>query len=255
MLPTLFVSHGAPPLAIDREKGAALSRWGAALWAAERPRALLVLSAHWEASVATIGTLTARPLLYDFYGFPEELSRVRYEPPVAADVADRVASLIPSVARQDDRPFDHGVWVPLVHMAPAADLPLLQLALPRSAAAADLLNLGRALAPLCDDGVTILGSGGFVHNLARLDWRDRSPPPAWAEEFDAWAVDALDRSDLDALAAYREKAPAVRIAHPTGEHFAPLLVAAGAARMQRKPTYPISGFEYGSLSRRAVELS
>ncbi|MEZ5977662.1 MAG: class III extradiol ring-cleavage dioxygenase [Planctomycetota bacterium] len=252
--PVAFVSHGAPTLAVDPARGADLAAMGAELGAAPAaPRAVLVVSAHWERAPATIGTTTARELLHDYGGFPREIREVRYDAPAAPDVAARVADLVRGVERDERRPWDHGVWVPLVHMFPRRDVPVVQLSLPSRSSGAELVELGRRLAPLRDEGVLVLGSGGAVHNLGAIDWTEASPPPSWATEFESFARAALDRGDLDALADAERRAPAFRRAHPSAEHWQPLLVAAGAgAAASAPPTYPVEGFEYGSLSRLAV---
>ena len=255
--PVVFVSHGAPDLALDRVKGADFVRLADAL---PRPRAIVVVSAHWEKSPATIGTTTARALMHDYGGFARELRDVTYPAPAASDVAERIADLVVQrggapLERDPTRPWDHGVWVPLVHMFPHADVPVVQLSLPSRTSGAELVALGRALAPLANEGVLVLGSGGLVHNLRALDWSGAAPPPSWATAFESWARAALESGDLDALADFRQRAPDLSLAHPSLEHFLPLLVAAGAGLENTSAvSYPITGFEYGSLSRTAVRF-
>jgi 4,5-DOPA dioxygenase extradiol len=213
--------------------------------------------AHWETRAPTLGTVQTRPLVYDFAGFPEALYRARYPAPPAPELARRVENLLRpwNVARAIDRGFDHGVWVPLVHMFPDAAIPVLQLSLPSRLPAADLLKIGAALAPLRTEGVLILGSGSLTHNLRLSRYEDPAPPPAWAVEFDVWVSDVLGRWDLDALADYRRRSPALHVAHPTEEHFLPILIAAGAASVTTpKVTFPIVGFEHRALSRRSVRM-
>jgi 4,5-DOPA dioxygenase extradiol len=253
--PVAFVSHGAPLLALDAAKGADLTAWSAEM---PRPRAILIVSAHWQADPPALGVTTIAPLIYDFFGFPEELFTLTYPAPGAPWLADRVTEALGSrfkVARRDDRGLDHGVWVPLLHMYPRADVPVLELGWPRTATPAELFELGRALAPLRAEGVLILGSGGFVHNLGRLSWDEHLATPSWASDFEAWGVDALDRGDFDALIDFRSRAPALSLAHPTDEHFLPLLITAGAASEGAAGvSFPVHGFEYGSLSRRSVQF-
>lgn len=251
-LPVVFVSHGAPTLALDRAAGADFAQLAAAL---PQPRAVLVLSAHWLDAPPTVGTRTARPLLNDFTGFPEELSRVRYDAPVAHTLADELLRRLP-LAHADERPWDHGVWVPLLHMFPRADVPVLQLSMPWRWQPQAMFELGQQLAPFADEGVLLLASGGAVHNLRRLDWSGSAPPPAWATSFEGWLRDRLLARAFDDVVAYRERAPDLALAHPTDDHFVPLLVAAGAAsaRHSHAVTFPIEGFEYGSLSRLAVRF-
>jgi 4,5-DOPA dioxygenase extradiol len=246
-----FVSHGAPTLATDAEKGADLARWAAGLG---RPTAVLVVSAHWERTPVVVGTSHRRELLYDFSGFPAELYELEYPAPGAGALADDVARRI-GAERSDLRPWDHGVWVPLLHMYPAADVPVLQVSLPSRSSARELFDVGARLAPLAGEGVLVLASGGMVHNLGELDWTDRADPPGWALAFESWTRDALSRWDVDLLLDFRAKAPDVERAHPTLEHFLPLLAAVGAASARRGDVhYPVEGFEYGSLSRLAVQF-
>jgi 4,5-DOPA dioxygenase extradiol len=249
-MPVLFVSHGAPTLALDRRAGADFARAAAAL---PRPRAVVVLSAHWLDAPATVGTRTQRPLLHDFSGFPPELERVSYAAPAAAAVADEMLRRVPSLMRADERPWDHGVWVPLVHMYPEADVPVVQASVPYRWTPRQLFEFGRQLAPLRQQGVLVLGSGGAVHNLRQLDWNGDGDAPDWAVAFEGWLRDRLLANAADDVVAFRELAPAVSLAHPTVDHFLPLVVALGAAAVEGgEVSFPIEGWEYGSLSRLAV---
>ena len=251
-MPVGFVSHGAPTLALDEAHGKDLTRWAAAM---PRPRAVLVVSAHWLHTPPTLGTRTPRELLYDFAGFPAELYRVRYAAPSARELAADLERRVPSLRRDDQRPWDHGVWVPLLHMYPKADVPVLQLSLPYAWSPRQLFDLGKKLVPLRADGVLLLGSGGAVHNLGRLDRGGDTPPPAWATGFEGWLRERLASHAFDDVVAFREKAPDLQLAHPTDDHFVPLLVALGAAAERPNPvTFPITGFEFGSLSRLSVQF-
>jgi 4,5-DOPA dioxygenase extradiol len=252
-MPTGFVAHGSPMLGLDQAMGAPLRAWSAAL---PEPRAYLVISAHDERAPLTLGATTVVPLVYDFGGFPPELSRVTYPAPGAPELAERVAALVGGAGRElrrSQRGLDHGVWTPLVHLRPGADLPVLELSMPRTDRAPALLALGQALAPLRDEGVFILGSGNLVHNLGRVDWSGTGQPPPWAQEFDAWIDEVITRRDWDALVDYEAKAPALRLAHPTHEHFRPLLPIVGAAAADLARTV-FTGWELGSISRRTVQL-
>ena len=251
-MPVAFVSHGAPTLALDTERGADLTNWAASM---PQPSAVLVISAHWLETPPTIGTRESRPLLYDFSGFPPALESIRYEAPAASDLAAELQARIPSLQRDDDRPWDHGVWVPLRHMFPFADVPVLQLSMPWRWPVRQMFALGRLLAPLRDQGVLLLASGGAVHNLGQIDWDGASPPPAWAVNFEGWLRELLVSNAFDDIVAFREKAPDLHLAHPTDDHFVPLIVALGAAGERHNPvTFPITGFEHGSLSRLAVQF-
>lgn len=253
-VPAIFLAHGAPPLLDDAGWVAELAAWGRA---APRPRAVLVLSAHWERRPVTLGATTSAPLVYDFYGFPARYYAQRYPAPGAPDLAARVRGLLAPLGPVADDPrrgLDHGAYVPLAAMYPAADVPVLQLSLP-GLEPRTLFAMGRALAPLCDEGVLVLGSGFLTHNLAQADPRPGAPSPAWAREFDAWAAEAIARRDVDALVDFERAAPAVHLALPTTEHFAPLLAALGAAADEgRAPSFPITGFWMGSLTRRSVQF-
>jgi 4,5-DOPA dioxygenase extradiol len=252
-LPTLFVAHGAPPLLELPQWVGELRGWAAAL---PRPRAILMLSAHWEARPVTLGATRPVPLVYDFSGFPARFYQQQYAAPGAPALAARVRALLERhqpVVQDPSRGLDHGAYVPLVAMYPAADIPVLQVSLP-SQDPVQLFSLGRALRPLRDEGVLLVGSGFLTHNLRGIDWSPAPRTPAWAAEFDAWAAEALARRDVDALLDYPNKAPGVRQALPTREHFVPLLVALGAGEGAAPPRFPITGFWLGSLTRRSVQF-
>lgn len=254
--PALFISHGAPTLAGETDGFAAeLASWGRALG---RPRAAVVVSAHWVANVAHTGVEQQAELFYDFGGFPDELYRIRYEAPGWPELAARVRELTGAPAERE-RPLDHGVWVPMMKMYPDADVPIVQVALPLRAGPAGWIELGRRLAPLRKDGVAIIGSGGAVHNLRRLAWHGGGELAPWASAFDGWVADVVGRGDLAALGRVLEDAPGLRDAHPTVEHLAPMLVAAGAAAGEAETlppaTFPITGWVMGSLSMRSIQWS
>ncbi|HJW08868.1 MAG TPA: class III extradiol ring-cleavage dioxygenase [Holophagaceae bacterium] len=254
MQPVLFISHGSPLRALDGGAwGEALKRLGARL----APKAILSVSAHWEAAEPLRLSSSAKPeTLHDFGGFPAELYGIQYPAPGEPALAGRAAGLLrdsgfPAVL-DPQRPLDHGTWSPLVHMVPDAKVPVVQLSLPRPRDPQALLRIGQALAPLRDEGVLILGSGGIVHNLRRLDWHGRGDQPeAWSLAFDAWAAEALARGNTEALLDWERRAPEPRTAHPTTEHWDPLFVALGAAGGSAVSTI-YEGFEMGNLSLRSV---
>ncbi|WP_058046716.1 dioxygenase [Streptomyces roseifaciens] len=252
-MPALYLSHGAPPLADDELWTAQLAAWGAEL---PRPSAILVVSAHWEEAPLALGATGTVPLVYDFWGFPEHYYRVRYAAPGAPGLAERIRKTLRGAGTpvQDvpDRGLDHGAYVPLVEMYPEADVPVLQISLP-TLEPRRLMEIGRKLAPLRDEGVLIVGSGFFTHNLAALRHAG-SGPPAWSAEFDAWGREALDARDVDALLDFERKAPAGHLAHPRTEHFAPLFVALGAAEDELDGQRSvIDGFWMG-LAKRSVQF-
>ncbi len=252
-MPAIFAAHGAPVLLDDAAWMGELAAWARAM---PRPESILMVSAHWEARPASLGATTPVPLVYDFSGFPEKYYRTVYPSPGAPALAGRVRGLLKAngVAFTDDpaRGLDHGAWVPLVAMYPEADVPVLQLSMPRLDPA-ELFALGCALASLRDEGVLVFGSGFLTHNMR---YAFRPGVPQWASEFDAWAEDSLSRFDVDALLDFEKRAPAARTALPTWEHYAPLLIAAGAAADGRpRVTFPITGWWMdGAFTKRSVQL-
>ena len=252
--PILFVSHGAPLLAIDQQRAAPLQRLASEL---ETPRGILVVSAHWEATPISIGSTQTLPLIYDFGGFPQALYEVQYPAPGAPDLAQDIVDILGEehIKRNERRGLDHGTWTPLVHLFPHADIPVLQISLPSNLPASDIFKIGQYLAPLADDGYLIMGSGNMTHNLRAIQ-PDGSGPQAFAQEFDDWGRDVLVRQDFDTLLNYQHTAPAFTHNHPTQEHWLPLIFTAGAATTkQRDITFPVTGFEFGNLSRRTVLFS
>jgi 4,5-DOPA dioxygenase extradiol len=253
-MPVIFAAHGAPILLDDEGWMTELARWATEL---PRPRSVLIVSAHWDARPAAFGATRTVPLVYDFYGFPERYYKTRYAAPGAPDLAERAAALLSAHGiesyRNETRGLDHGAYIPLVAMYPQADVPVLQLSLP-GLDADRLFELGRALAPLRQEGVLIFGSGFLIHNMR---YAFRKGTPAWAREFDAWAGDVLARRDFDALRDFERRAPAAAVALPTWEHYAPVLVAAGAASDRPGHVrFPITGFWMdGAFTRRSVEFS
>ena len=252
-MPVIFAAHGAPVLLDDPVWMAELAAWAGAM---PKPKSILMVSAHWDERPTTLGATRTVPLVYDFYGFPERYYATQYPAPGAPELAARVRDLLRSrdipFADLPDRGLDHGAYVPLVAMYPDADVPVLQVSMPGLDPEA-LVDLGKAIAPLRDEGVLVFGSGFLTHNMA---YAFRPGIPAWAREFDDWAKDALERFDLDALRDFRTRAPAVRQALPTWEHYAPVLVAAGAAAGERPRTsFPITGFWMeGAFTRRSVQF-
>jgi 4,5-DOPA dioxygenase extradiol len=252
-MPALYLSHGAPPLADDPQWPGELAAWSAQL---PRPRAILVVSAHWEEAPLALGATRTVPLVYDFWGFPEHYYAVRYAAPGAPELGDSVRKLLRGAGLpvQDvpDRGLDHGAYVPLVEMFPDADVPVLQVSMP-TLDPRQLMEIGRRLAPLRDEGVLIVGSGFFTHNLAAL--RHTGPGvPSWSAEFDDWGQRALAAADVDALLDFEHKSPAGALAHPRTEHFAPLFVTLGAAEDELGSARSvIDGFWMG-LAKRSVQF-
>jgi 4,5-DOPA dioxygenase extradiol len=230
-MPVVFISHGSPTLAFDDVPARDfLVRLSSRL---PHPKAILCISAHWETSVPSITGSDAPSTIHDFHGFPKALYDLHYDAPGDPTLAARVADLLqaggyaPSI--NAERGLDHGVWSPLMLAYPQSGIPVVQLSLLRRHSPADHISLGRLLAPLRDEGVLILGSGGAVHNLRALDWHNRSGIPVWASTFDQWLTANIAAGNFDALSDYRAQAPDAEIAHPSEDHILPLFVALGAA--------------------------
>jgi len=257
-LPTVFLSHGSPMHALSA--GRAGEAWSALGQRLPRPRAVLVASAHWETELPMVSTAQQPETLHDFGGFPPQLYQIRYAAPGAPAVAQRALALLQESAIPASaigcRGLDHGAWVPLLRMYPAADIPVAQVSIQPSLGADHHLQVGAALAPLAGEGVLVLGSGHMTHNLREwiLDARrrgamsidDRDPEP-YVSEFRAWVDDALRGGDREALARWQQAPHALR-AHPTPEHFLPLMIAAGAAGKDALVEHIDAGVDSGVLA-------
>jgi len=220
----------------------------------EKPKAILIVSAHWESAPITLSNpLANTPLVYDFSGFDSKFYQMTYESPDAQALAKKVVALMPDTepVAMTNRGLDHGAWVPLKVMYPDADIPVLQMSMPTQDPGR-LLEIGRRLQPLRDEGVLIIGSGFMTHGLRYLrDWSIDAIAPTWSSEFDAWASEALAKGDVDSLANFKELAPGMPYAHPTVEHFIPLFITLGAsASADAAPQTLIDGYFMG-LSKRS----
>jgi 4,5-DOPA dioxygenase extradiol len=251
-LPTLFISHGAPTLAIENSPAHRfLLELGKTL---PRPKAILVASAHWESVGGPAVSLAAHPeTIHDFGGFPDELYAIQYPAPGAPETAANAAALLEqagiAVKRSATRGLDHGAWVPLHLMYPNADIPVAQISLVRGASAAAHQKIGEALAELRKEGVLIVGSGSLTHNL--YEFRGHSidaEVPSWVRDFDAWMKSRLENNQHESLLDYRMQAPYAVRNHPTDEHLMPLFVAMGAAGEGAKAERLHASYEYGVLA-------
>jgi 4,5-DOPA dioxygenase extradiol len=238
MLPSLFVSHGAPTLPLtDAPAKLFLEGLGATIDATYgRPTAIVVVSAHWETATPMVNQVDTNDTIYDFSGFPQALYDMKYPAPGSAKVAKRVADLLTQAGMptgtNTKRGLDHGAWVPLTLMYPTADIPVVQLSIQSHLGPDHHLRVGRALAPLRAEGVLILASGSFTHDLSEFrNYRNalNAPEPAWVSGFANWFSAALTAGNLDDLLAYRSRAPYAVKNHPTDEHLLPIYVALGAA--------------------------
>ena len=257
-MPVAFVSHGSPMVAIETGPyQEALGRFGRE----HRPGAIVVISAHWDSGdTVRITSAAKHHLIYDFGGFPGELYELTYPAVGSPELAQRIDGLLrdADVPSEQDaaRGLDHGVWIPLRLMYSKADVPVVELSIPGARSPAELFRIGALLSPLRSDGVLILGSGGIVHNLKRLDWRHRdAPPEAWALDFDRWFAAKLEAWDTDGLLLYQQTAPSAALAVPTNEHFHPAFVVLGAAHQQDRIEWIYEGLQYGTLSMRSFAVA
>jgi 4,5-DOPA dioxygenase extradiol len=234
MLPALFLSHGAPTFPLE-DVPARHFLAGLAKELPERPKAILIVSAHWETQRPAVNVVQANDTIHDFYGFPPELYQIRYPAPGSPALAERVAQLLADGGLTTDtdlvRGLDHGAWVPLRLIFPDADIPVVQLSVQSHLGPEYHLQLGRLLAPLREEGVLVIGSGSFTHDLSSFrEYRNAiaTPEPEWVASFADWMTEKLEAGRADDLIAYRSRAPNAARNHPTEEHLLPLFVAMGA---------------------------
>lgn len=256
VLPALYIGHGAPPLLDDAEWMSQLAAWTHTL---PKPRAVLIVSAHWEAAPLMLSAPSAgTPLVYDFGGFHQRYYTLTYPTPDASAFAREVASLMPSSApahQHASRGLDHGAWVPLKIMYPLADLPVLQMSIPSTDPFA-LLSLGERLRPLRETGVLVVGSGFLTHGMPFLTRAmiTGGSVPGWSSEFDQWASEALARGDVETLASYG-KAPGMPYAHPTPDHFLPLFVTLGASSDPSAPVSTVIDGYWMGMAKRSFQVN
>ena len=246
--PALFVSHGSPMFALEPGLlGPRLEQIGRDL---PGLAAIVVVSPHWQTRGVRVTGTPRHATIHDFGGFPAPLYQLRYEPPGAPVLAAEVVGLLQEAgfeaAVDPSRGLDHGAWVPLRYLRAQADIPVLQVSLPQDIDAAGALRLGRALAPLRERGVLVVGSGSLTHNL--YEFRQHIRDPEYAQAFADWVAEAVARRDADALVGYRGQAPHAARAHPTEEHYLPLLVALGASGDDEPGELVAGGMTHGVLS-------
>ena len=249
-MPVLFIGHGSPMNAIEHNAFTeSLGHLSARL---PRPNAVCVVSAHWVTSGTQVLKSEHPRTIHDFYGFPPPLYEVQYPAPGAPQEAKRRAS-DPEIREDETWGLDHGAWSVLRHMYPKADVPAFQLSLDERRGFKEHLDLGREISNLRERGVLILGSGNIVHNLGRVDWDNPHGAYEWALEFDARVKAAVEARDAHALAEPQKWGDALlSTAHPTLEHYLPLLYCIGTTDGKDAVSYPYEGFDFGSISMRAV---
>jgi 4,5-DOPA dioxygenase extradiol len=253
--PAVFISHGSPMVLLaDDDYTDALTRLPKS-W--PRPDAVVVISAHWQIPLPIRVTSSERPVqIYDFGGFPEALYQVKYPasgaPVLAAEIVRMLSATGLRAVADKERGLDHGVWVPLRFCFPDANVPVVAVSLPMEMPPAELVRMGKALAPLRGRNVLLVGSGGVVHNLRRLAWQDsHAPVDPWANEFDEWVIERVRAHDIEGLLAYRSTAPHADLAVPTTEHFDPLFVVLGSTAAGERVVDIHEGFRHGNLSMRS----
>ena len=253
-LPVLFLSHGSPMHAL--QPGAVRAVWEGIARDLPRPTAILIASAHWETNIAALTGAAKPETIHDFHGFPKPLYEIQYPAPGSPEIAARALQLLEirkfKAVVDPSRGLDHGAWSPLLHMYPKADVPVVQIAVQTPLGPRHHVELGRALAPLAQEGVLIIGSGHMTHNLRE---RRDGGPAAYASEFQSWVKEKIEAKDFDSLVNYRELNPHGVRAHPTDEHFLPLFVALGAAGKDYKAERLYAGIEMGSLAMDAYRFA
>jgi 4,5-DOPA dioxygenase extradiol len=256
-LPAVFISHGSPMAALEAgEYAQSLRRFGSSV----NPKAILVVSAHWETPDVRITAAENPQLVYDFGGFPRELYEMKYDAPGSPELARRVRDLLANegvdVKLDASRGWDHGVWIPMRLTFPDARISVVALSLPIMEPA-KLFAIGRALRSLRDEGVLIVGSGGIVHNLRLFNPRvgKDAAPESWAIDFTNWVMEGIEQHHIDELFAYEAKAPHAQRAVPTPEHFTPLFVVLGAAGDYDSVDPIFYGFDYGHMAMHSFAIA
>ncbi|MBF7682767.1 dioxygenase [Acinetobacter sp. B5B] len=245
-LPGLFISHGSPMLALNPEQvGPALHRLSVNL---PRPQAIIVMSAHWESHVLEVSTSPRPNTWHDFRGFPELIYKIKYPAPGATDISERLLNLFAehhiTAHANSSRPRDHGVWMPLLHMYPEADIPVITISLPIHYSAQEIHHIGEILSVLRHEQILLIGSGSITHNLSELNWHESPAPiPTWASTFRNHVVQQLQQGNQEQVLDWKSL-PYVEKNHPSLEHFAPLFFAMGTGKTL---SVVHSSFSMGSL--------
>ncbi|MBM7568534.1 DODA-type extradiol aromatic ring-opening family dioxygenase [Paenibacillus sacheonensis] len=255
MLPSLFICHGSPMMAVEESDYTEFLKETGARF---RPKAIVIFSAHWEAGAVTVSFAEGPlPTIYDFGGFPDELYRMTYpapgSPEIAAKVEEKFLAHGIDTHRDPERGLDHGSWVFLRHMYPNADIPVVTISVNPFLPAAQQIVIGEALRGLGAEGILVIGSGTTVHNFNEIKWKQEHAEP-WADEFDQWIADKVVHRDTEALANYERLAPHARRAVPRAEHFVPLLLAYGSSSGEVKPRALFEGFQMGTFSLLCMEM-
>jgi 4,5-DOPA dioxygenase extradiol len=248
MMPSYFIAHGAPSLVLDQNAYTSFLKDFAAN--TPKPKAIVLFSAHWENAVQTVSAADTYSTIYDFSGFQDELYQMTYPAKGERSLSDKIQALFAKHGIQsgldEKRGLDHGAWAVLKLIYPDADIPVVALSVNRNLTNEQQYQIGKALSELKEQDVLIIGSGGTVHNLWRVNWQAQGAD-AWAESFDNWLQSKLEAWDLNALFDYRELAPNAHDSVPTNEHFIPLLLAMGAGDVNRQAKLLHRSYQYGNL--------
>jgi 4,5-DOPA dioxygenase extradiol len=255
--PSLFISHGSPMIVLENTPARDfLAGYGAQLG---KPKAILVASAHFETRTPVLSADAHPDMIYDFGGFPRALFEMQYPAAGDPELANHAAAMLTAAGIPaqpvTNRGFDHGTWTPLKLMYPDADIPVVQLSVQPQMNAAHHIAMGRALAPLRDEGVLVMGSGSLTHNLRKLQrGGGETPAPDWVRQFGAWAHEAIEDGSVQDVANWLECAPYARENHPSPEHFLPLPFAFGAAGEGARGKRVHTSCEYGVLMMDAYQF-
>jgi 4,5-DOPA dioxygenase extradiol len=248
----LFIGHGSPMNVI--EDNHYTKSWRMLGDSLPRPRAIVVISAHWLTDRLRVHIGKVPRTIYDFYGFPPELYQLHYDCPGSPAVAKEIIQQLSPIAVHEDTEWglDHGAWAPLRSLYPDATIPVLELSVDANSDMRAQYALGKKLHALRDQGILIIGSGNIVHNLRDISWEENAPPFPWATRADETIAELLLSRDHDTLIAYEKLGADVARAIPTPEHFIPLVTLLGATDTHDNMTFPVTGIAHGSISMRSV---
>jgi 4,5-DOPA dioxygenase extradiol len=255
MIAPLFLCHGGPTLAIDTNEYTKFLR---GLRNQIEPKAIVIFTAHWESPITTISYLDSTyGMIYDFYGFPEELYRIKYSAKGSTGVAAKLEAMLSENGIESKfdykRGIDHGAWVMLHIMYPEANIPVIQVSVNPDLEMDKQFEIGKALRSLGEEDILVIGSGSTVHNLSTIDWQAEKPVN-WAVEFDDWLMDKIEKKNTEMLFNYRRLAPYAKQAVPREEHLVPLFIAMGSGQENSVPEVLHRSYEFGSLSYICIQF-
>ncbi len=248
MIQSLFLAHGSPMMALENSE---YTKFLGTLGKSMTPKAIVIFTAHWDTEILTISSSDSiYDTMYDFYGFPEELYKVKYNAKgcslIASNIEEKLKNQGIKVAKDLTRGLDHGAWTLLQHLYPNANIPIIQISINSHMPIEDQVNIGHALEDLGEEDILVIGSGNSVHNLRLVKWEQTSVD-LWAQEFDDWLIDKIKNKDLKSLFNYRDLAPHSNLAVQTAEHFVPLFIALGSSKYLN-PKILTRHYELGNLS-------